>query len=136
VKPNESLTLVEYFLEIDGIKGESQDPTHKDWIDIQSYGFQTTNTTKPTGTKKGRSNLGPISFTKVLDASSPALFLYCSTGKHIIKAVLSMRASNAKSDFLTITFGRLVVSRYEQSAGASETPTEQITLNYAKIKFE
>jgi type VI secretion system secreted protein Hcp len=134
--PRASLTLVDYFLNIDGIAGESQDATHQGWIDIDSYGFEAANATKPTGAKKGKSSLSPIHFTRLVDATSPKLMTHCVNGKHIAKATLSMRASNAKVDFLTINFTDIVISKYAQSAADSETPTEQLSLNFTKIEIK
>ena len=38
------MALVDYFLKIDGIQGESQDKTHKNEIEIMSFGWGATNT--------------------------------------------------------------------------------------------
>jgi type VI protein secretion system component Hcp len=53
------------FLNLDGIKGESQDDQHKDWIELDSFSFGATNTEPGSqsggaGTGKGVVNLGDI----------------------------------------------------------------------------
>lgn len=134
--PDESLTIVDYFLKLDGIDGESQDSTHKGWIDIESFSFSASNSTKPASTKAGKVSRGPMHFTKVVDATSPTLMTHCMNGKHINSATLSMRASNAKADFLTITLTGVVISNYAESATSNETPTESISLNFTKIEIK
>ncbi|HTR70815.1 MAG TPA: type VI secretion system tube protein Hcp [Mycobacteriales bacterium] len=136
VTPAASATFVDYFLKIDGIKGESQDSTHQDWIDVASYGFRATDATKPTSAKKGKVSFKGMTFTKTVDKSSPALMTHCATGKHIPQATLTMRASNAKQDFLTITLSEVVISAYDHSAADNETPSEQISLNFGKIEMK
>ena len=37
------MAAVDYFLKIDGIKGESQDKTHKDEIQLNSFSWGATN---------------------------------------------------------------------------------------------
>ena len=76
----------DYFLKLDGIKGESQDDKHKDEIHVSSFSFGVTNAGtggSNLGSGGGRANVQDMHFTKVVDQASPNLFLACATGKHI-----------------------------------------------------
>jgi type VI secretion system secreted protein Hcp len=136
VKPAEEIIETEYFLKIDGIAGESQDATHKGWIEVASYGVHATNATKPTAKAKGKVSFNPMVITKPVDTSSPTLFLACAAGKHFTKATLSMRASNGKTDYLTVSLTGVLISSYSQNAADAATPTEQFSLNFTKIEMK
>src|SRR5271168_1702842 len=83
------------YLQLDGIKGESQEDQHKDWIEIQSYNHAVTQPTSSTrssagGATTGTSEHGDIFVSKLVDLSSPKLHEAVSTGKHIKKGVLEL----------------------------------------------
>jgi type VI secretion system secreted protein Hcp len=136
VKPSAELVLTDYFLKIDGIEGESQDPTHKGWIEIASFDFHATNATKPTAKAKGKVTFNPMVITKPVDATSPNLFLACAAGKHFTKVTLSLRSNNQKVDYLTVTLTGVLISGYTQTAADAATPTEQVSLNFTKIQMK
>ena len=78
-------------------------------------------------------------FVMGVNKSSPKLMLACATGEHIKKAVLTCRkAGKEQQEFLIITFSDLLVSSFQTggASGAGDLPTDQISLNYAKIEFE
>jgi type VI secretion system secreted protein Hcp len=135
------------YLQIDGLKGESTDSDHKDWIEILSYSLAAsapapgtaeaaaTNQTKPSGP-------GDIVITKQMDSSSPKLLALCSSGKHIGKATIESTANGQPE---TIEMSDVVVSnvspqdgaadRAAGSKSATDVPTESITLDYGKIQW-
>jgi type VI secretion system secreted protein Hcp len=132
---------VDYFLKIKGIEGESKDDKHKDWIDVLSFSFGATQTGTfgaGGGGGAGKVNVHDINFTKPLDKSSPDLFLKCCTGEHYDEAVLECRkAGGSPLVYLKVTMNDLLVSSVQHGgASSSEIPTENISLNFAKIKME
>jgi len=74
-----------------------------------------------------------------VNKASPKLFLVCATGEHIKKAVLTCRkAGKEQQEFYLVKMEDLLVSSY-QTGGSSHgdvIPTDQISLNFAKIEFE
>ncbi|MET3891773.1 type VI protein secretion system component Hcp [Bosea sp. OAE506] len=85
----------------------------------------------------------PISRTSTLTASvgkaSANLALSCATGKHITKAVLYVRKQGEnQQDYYVLTLEDLLVSSYQSgdAAGGTTIPTDQFSLNFAKIKYE
>jgi len=129
------------FLKIDGIEGESQDDKHKNEIQINSFSLGATNA----GT--GGSNLGSgaskvqvhdIHVTKQVDKSSPNLFINCCSGKHIPTAVITVRKAGEKpQDYMTITMSEVFVSSYSETGHeGGGIPTESVSLNFSKIKYE
>ncbi len=70
-----------YFLKIDGIDGESNDRTHRDWIDVDSFYWGITRNAT-VGSGSGGAAIGsPLSWTQQLDSSVPKLFSGVATGK-------------------------------------------------------
>ena len=65
--------------------------------------------------------------------------LKCATGEHIKKAVLFVRKQGKdQQEFYIITLEDLLVSSYRSgdSTGGNPVPTDQFSLNFAKIKYE
>ena len=82
---------IDVYLQIDGIKGESQDSGHKDWIECQSVHWGVLQPKSATASTAGghtgkRAELRDVTFTKFADLASPILMQYCATGKTIPKA--------------------------------------------------
>jgi len=136
------MAVVDYFLKIDGIEGESQDSKHKGEIDIQSWSWGATQSGTMSG--QGGGGAGKVSmqdfhFVMTVNKASPKLMLACASGQHIPKAVLVCRkAGTDQQEFLKITFSELLISSFQTggSGSSSVVPTDQISLNYAKIEFE
>ena len=89
---------IDAYLQIEGIKGESTDDKHKDWIDVShvSWGVRqprAATVSTAGGHTSGRADLQNIIFHKLADLSSPVLLQTCAAGKTIPKAVFEfMRA--------------------------------------------
>jgi type VI secretion system secreted protein Hcp len=135
------MAQVDYFLKIDGIKGESQDSKHKDEIDISSYGWEMTQTgTSKTGGGAGAGKVAvhDIEFNKQIDVSTPKLMEACATGTHVKSALFTARkAGKDQQEFFTITLTDLLISsvQHSQPLGSDALlPTECITLNFAKYE--
>ena len=133
------MALVDYFLKIDGIEGESHDSKHKDEIDLLSYSFgasQMGTHSTGGGGGAGKVSMQDFHFTMHINKATPKLLLACASGEHIKKAVLTCRkAGKEQQEFLKVTFTDLLVSSYN-TGGSSDIPMEQISLNFAKIEFE
>lgn len=132
----------DFFLEIDGVKGESKDHKFKDAIEIDSFSWGATNSgsfASGHGGGTGVVSFQDIHFTTKVNKSSPLVLLSCATGKHINKAVLHVRKAGGKQEeYYTVTMSDVLVSSYQSgdAAGGESIPTDQFALNFAKIKFE
>lgn len=127
------------FLKIDGIPGESPDAKHKDEIQLESFSWGATQTgTMAFGGGGGSGKVAMQDFHFVMKANkaSPKLLLTCATGEHIKKAVLTCRkAGKDQQDYYKVTLTDVLVSSY-QAGGGGDLPTDQISLNFAKVEFE
>jgi type VI secretion system secreted protein Hcp len=137
------MAAVDYFLKIDGIEGESADNKHKNEIDVQSWSWGETQAgtmARGGGGGAGKVQMQDFNFVMRLNKASPKLFKACANGEHIKKAVLTCRkAGKEQQDYLKITFSDLLVSSYQTGgAGGQDSliPTEQVSMNFAKIEFE
>lgn len=131
---------VDYYLKLDGIKGESQDKDHKDEIDVSSWSWgltQSGTTHLGTGSGAGKANIQDLSLTKLADKSTAPLVQYCTTGKHIASGTLSCykAAGDSRVKFFELQLKKILVSSYS-TGGVSEgeQQTENCSLNFGEFK--
>ena len=132
---------VDMFIKIDGIKGESQDSKHKDEIDVLSWSWgvsQSGTMHGGGGGGAGKANFQDLSVTKWVDMSSPKLLSSASTGKHIKEALLTVRKAGDKPlEYLKVTLTDCLISSVSTGgSGGEDRLTENIAINFAKVKFE
>jgi len=136
------MALVDYFLKIEGIDGESQDHKHKGEIELQSYSIgahQQGTHHSGGGGGAGKVHINEFNFTMHINKASPKFFLACCNGEHLKKAVLIARkAGKEQQEFLKITLTDVLVSSYSSHGphGGEIMQVEQVGLNFAKIEIE
>lgn len=135
------MAAADFFLKIDGIKGEATDSKHKSEIDIESWSWGQSNSGSHTGGGGGGAGkvvMQDFNFTMKTNQASPELFLACANGAHIKEATLVCRkAGKEQQEYLKIKFNDLLISSYQTggAAGSSVLPTDQISFNFAKIEI-
>lgn len=79
-----------------------------------------------------------MSLTKYIDKSSPLLQLACATGQHIEEAVLIVRKAGGEPlEYVKITMNGVFVTNVSTGgSGGEDRLTENVSLNFAKVKFE
>ena len=119
-----------YFLQIDGIKGESTDRLHKDWIDINSFSW---------GVSGGGRSHGPVfspfSWTQNLDKSVPSLFVGAALGKYFKNATLDVdvqQAGKSPDVFFQMKFDNVFLTKLDIN-GTGGPPGVDAALDYSKI---
>jgi type VI secretion system secreted protein Hcp len=135
------MAAVDYFLKIDGIQGESKADKHKDEIDIQSFSWGATQSgtfAAGGGGGAGKVSMQDFHFTMPDNKASPALFLACAQGDHIKNATfVARKAGKEQQEFLKVTMSDVLVSSFQTGgSGGDIVPTDQISLNFAKIEVE
>jgi len=134
--------LVDFFLKIDGIEGESPDARHKGEIEVDSFSFgasQTGTMARGGGGGAGKVSMQDFNFTTSVSKASAKLQLACWSGEHIKKATLvCRRAGKEQQEYMKVTLSDVLVSSYQigGSAAGDLVPTEQVSMNYAKIEWE
>jgi type VI secretion system secreted protein Hcp len=129
-------SALDWFLKIDGIKGESLDDKHKGEIEIESFswGLRTAAPTDGSRSMKGRACVSEISLTKRADVASPLLLANAASGMNIPKAILIGRRSGGDpQDFFKVELSNILVSSVVQT-GSTELVQEAFDLRFAKAQ--
>jgi type VI secretion system secreted protein Hcp len=140
------MALFDAFLNIEGIKGESTDREHPDEIALQSWSWGEGNPSNPQratgGAGAGKVAMQDFHFSMAVSRASPELMVACATGKHFKDATLTARKAGEKPlEFLVIKMTDIVVTSYQTDGktlsdlATDQLPTDQISLNFAKIEF-
>ena len=136
------MAAVDYFLKLSDITGESKDHKHKDSIQLESWSWGESNAgshSHGSGGGAGKVQMQDFNFVMKMNKASAQLFLACASGKHLKEGLLTCRKAGEKQqEFLTIKFTDLIVSSYQTggSAHSDVIPTDQISVNFAKIHLE
>ncbi|MBE0434854.1 MAG: type VI secretion system tube protein Hcp [Methylomicrobium sp.] len=125
------------------IKGETKDKEqskNKDcdvlawsWGESNSGSFHTGG-----GGGAGKVNVQDLSLTKWVDSATPAIWLSCALGEHIDKCVLLVRKAGGKQEkYMEITMEKCMITSVSTGgSGGEDRLTENISLNFAKVKLE
>ena len=132
---------VDMFMKIGDVKGEARDKTHKDEIDVLAWSWGMSNSGSAHtggGAGAGKVNVQDLSFTKYVDKASTNLMNSCCTGAHYDTAKLTVRkAGKEPLEYIIITMTEVMVTAVSTGgSGGEDRLTENVTLNFAKVKTE
>lgn len=136
------MAMVDYFLKIEGVDGESQDEKHKGEIQLDEWSLVASNSASFAsggGGGVGKVAVQDLQITKKTDKASAKLFTACCTGEHLAKATLVCRkAGTEQQEFLTLVLTPVLVTRFDTSGAADVNviPTERVWLAFGKIEFK
>jgi type VI secretion system Hcp family effector len=126
---------VDSYLQIDGVPGESRDPSHPGAIELDSVQFGSLRRSAEIGSQTSGAGAGKVTFnavtiTKRVDKASPKLFELCTSGKHAVSATISMlKAGGSHKEYLVVKLHEVMLSSYRTSSAGGGTPTESFVLN-------
>jgi type VI secretion system secreted protein Hcp len=126
------------------VVGESTDAEHKDQLEIISYSHgQSQHIVGTTSSAGGRTaervNHGDFSVTKYMDKSTPVLNQSCSEGECF--KILTIQLYRATADggkpvkYMEYILTDAIISSYSVSGSSMGVPTENLSFNYATIKW-
>lgn len=116
------------YLQIDGIKGESQDDRHKDWIEASSFSWGVT--PRPsTAAATGKVEPHDFQITKLIDKASPVLQRAALTGTPIPHATLEV---NGQRHLLEDVVIKSIHPTKASMADGSVRPAEVISFSFAR----
>ena len=134
------MAVVNYFLKLDGIQGESRDAKHKGEIELESFSWGETSSVGRTGTGggAGKTDFGDLHVAMKVSKASPLLLLSGASGQHLKQAVLTARkAGKAQLEFLVIKLTDVIVSSYSVGGLSNRTIFADdsclVTDNYAVL---
>jgi len=133
---------VNAYLIVDGITGPSTSKTGA--IDILSFSWGASQTsTYGTGAsgkeaKAGRVDFANLSIMKVLDATSPLLFNFCSAGTIISKVYILYdkpvgKDATVQGDYFRIYLADAMLTSIQLS-GSSDNPTESLSFAFQSVE--
>ena len=135
---------VDVYLQIVGIKGESQDDKHKDWIEVTGVHWGVHQPQSATASTGGghtaeRAELSDISFSKISDLSSPILLQNCASGKTIPSARMEFFRADGNGDrikYFEIELENVLIGMVTPHLGGSDSfLSENVNLKFSKVKW-
>ena len=133
---------VDMYLKIETIDGETTDKVmSKDKacdILAWSWGISNSGTAHMGGgAGAGKANFQDITVTKYVDSASNALLLACATGEHFPSAKLTVRkAGKTQINYIEIELTEVLITSVSTGgSGGEDRLTENVSLNFAKVKF-
>jgi type VI secretion system secreted protein Hcp len=134
----------DFYLQIDGIKGESADSNHAGWIECTSVNWSIHQPKSATASTGGghtaeRAELSEISISKLVDLSSPILAQTCACGKTIPKAKLEFQRADGGGKpikYLEVELENVLIGHIAPSFGEGALPMESIGLKFSKVKWK
>jgi len=136
-----------FYLNVEGVPGESSDSEHKDWIAIKGFSHQVSMSMEEErhdgGPSPGqRSYHGQFNVEKSLDSTTPILSLYCCQGKIIetVKVQLCRNISQKSVPYMQYEMKNVVITKVAPQGRSAEkdgkVPFEEVTFNYGKIVWK
>jgi type VI secretion system secreted protein Hcp len=133
----------DFFLKLDGIKGESMDAAHAGEIDIESFSWGETNPTT-IGSATGGAGAGKVRFdefifTTRVSSASPQLALQCASGQHFPNVVLTVRkAGGQQEEYYKVTFKTVFLTKYRSVGmqGSDPIPLDEVTCVFGSYIME
>lgn len=134
---------IDVYLQIEGIKGESQDAGHQGWIECTEVHWsivqpRSAPVSTAGGHTIGRAELRDVVFEKIADLASPILQQTCAMGKTIPRAKFEfMRADGAGQPikYFELQLENVLISGVAPSLIAGAMLSEHVSLAYSRIKW-
>jgi type VI secretion system secreted protein Hcp len=135
---------IDVYLHIDGIKGESADETHRDWIECLAVHWGLRQPKSATSSTAGghtseRCEHGEIVITKIADLSTPILLQTCATGRTIPKARMHfMRADGhgQRIRYFEIELDNILIGGVSPSVYEGSILSEHVGLKFSGVKWK
>lgn len=136
----------DFYLKIDGIRGETQSQGLADYMKIAQFNwggqhsgnFQSA---QGTGGASGRFSGGDFNFVMKTNSASPQLMSACAKGSYLTTATLVCRKSfggNSPTEYLRVTLSPVLISKFNTGYDpannfGSAIVVDSVSLNFGKI---
>ncbi|NRR33108.1 type VI secretion system tube protein Hcp [Oxalobacteraceae bacterium] len=135
---------IDVYLYIEGIKGESADDRHKDWIECKSVSWGVEQPKSATASTGGghtaeRCEHQDIVISKLADLSSPILLQTCSAGRTIPKAKFEFMRADAMGErvkYFEIEIDNVLIGAVSPSVDEGDILTEQVGFKFSKVRWK
>ena len=135
------MALVDMFLKLDGVDGESPDPQHKGEIQIDGFRL---NAVSPrdafTSQAAGAVRMSHMTIRAKVDKSTPKLFTKIAKNEKIPSAVLTCRkAGKEQFEYFKVTLSEVLVVKVQagdlEAGGGDVVPRCEFDLAYGKLEM-
>jgi type VI secretion system secreted protein Hcp len=138
VAPPGASAAVDIFAKFDGMRGESLDERHREWIDVLSYSWGASSSgsfQSGGGGGAGKVNFQDFNFTKMYDASSAKLLESLAKGTHLKEGLFDLVQVGGKIDdpFLQYKFTDVLITSYQVGSGG-DFPTETVSFTFGEVE--
>lgn len=135
---------IDVYLQIDGIKGESADDRHREWIECKSVSWELRQPRSATASTGGghtaeRCEHGDIVVGKLADLASPILLQTCSTGRTIPTARIEFMRADGQGErvkYFEIELENVLIGGVSPSIREGDILSEYVALKYSRIKWK
>jgi type VI secretion system secreted protein Hcp len=134
--------LIDAYLHIGDIKGESQDDKHQGWIEVTGVHWgvsqpRATAVSTAGGHTSGKADVHEVSFEKLADLASPVLFQTCAMGKTIPKARFEFFRADGdgvRVKYFEIELENVMISNVSPTSANGGIISESVHLASSKFK--
>lgn len=134
------MAVVDMFLKLDGVDGESLDPAHKGEIQIDGFSLNAVSGRDSfTNQAAGAVRMSHMTIRAKIDKSTPKLFTKIAKNEKIPSAVLTCRkAGKEQFEYFKVTLSEVLVAKVQAGdleAGGDVIPQCEFDLAYGKIEI-
>jgi type VI secretion system secreted protein Hcp len=129
------------YMQIDGIKGDVTEATHKDWIEVNSFQWGVgrgigSPKSSASDRESSEASVSEVVVSKTSDESSSNLLRAALWGKGKKTKVHFTRTGTDKTQiaYIEYTLENVLLSGYSVSSGG-DRPTESLSLNFTAFEF-
>ena len=129
------------YMQFDGIEGDATAQGHERWHEVFSFSWGESLAVSGGGgggCSTGRVNMSDLSVMKSSGKGSPQLMFACASGKLLpaVQMDVVLSAGEEPIVFQRWTLTNVLITSFQVSGSGGEAPTESLSLNYSKIKYE
>lgn len=125
------------FLQLPGVKGESLDVNHRDWVELTGFDWAVEMTGQPTTGGSGSGKPRPDAFqftTSGVSAASPAMMAAAISGRAFQTAVVEWsKAGQGQKPYMRFNLGEVRITHYEIVSGGKGV--DFVSMTAATISF-
>jgi type VI secretion system secreted protein Hcp len=135
---------VDAYLQIEGIKGESMDDKHKEWIECVDVDFGVDQPRSPVVSTSGghtsaRAEFDDVAVTKLTDLSTPLLLQHCAMGKTIPKAKFEFFRADGNGErvkYFEMVLENVLIGSMKPGLNPTGGMQEHLQLKFAKVTWK
>lgn len=124
----------EWFMKIEGIKGESTHPKFPGWTRLETISSLLDRRSNPTNPPTGPA-IFACDVQKLIDSTSPQLLERCAKGTHHPTVRFAFVRTSPPATQFQVTLKDVLISSYETAGTQGSLPTESVSFNFEKIEW-